>query len=325
MDEMEIQDLLEQTATEFNNTFEEKEYPDINLGQFLTIKQEGTRESEKKAYGEIDGTQDLDNGLIDENTTSLETEDVNITAKKMAYIDWAKAVVYTELAVIRANKIGIKLDTAKLENLRDVALRTIQKTVLAGHAIRKDVTGMINNSSVNTFDLTGSSYKALGEMTGPEARQFMLNLVRYAYEGSGQIVMPNTIAIDSADLMYLSGLYDNALTNGQANINALTAIRQSLNEYAGINVEILGIPMGFAKGKGKSKGNRAIVYVNDAATVYTDWALAPSAGQPYQRSSVSWEIPVQAQFTGAIISQLDRYFYVDYKSNVPDVPAVTKA
>jgi len=324
MDDMEIQDLLEQTATEFNEAFAETEYPEINLGEFLTITQEGNRETERRAYGEITGTQDLDNGLVDENTTSLETEDVNIKAKKMAYLDWGKAVVYTQLAIIRANKLGLKLDTVKLDNLRAVALRTIQKTVMAGHAKRKDVTGMINNASVDRFDLTGSTYTALGDMTGPEARQFMLNLVRYAFEGSGSIVMPNTIAIDSADLMYLSGLYDNALTNGQSNINALTAIRQSLNEYAGINVDILGIPMGFAAGKGKGNNNRAIVYLNDKATVYTDWALAPSAGQPFQRSSLSWEIPVEAQFTGAIISQLDRYFYVDYKSGIPATPAPTR-
>lgn len=322
MDEMEIQDLLEQTATEFNESFKEKEYPDVNLGQFMTITQSGNRETEQKAYGEISGTQDLDNGLIDENTTSLEAEDVNIKAKKMAYIDWAKAVVYTELGVIRANKLGIKLDTTKLENLRGVALRTIQKTCLAGHAKRKDVTGLINNDSVNRFDLTGG--KSLGQMTGPEARQFMLNLVRYAFEGSGSIVMPNTIAIDSSDLMYLSGVYDNSITNGQSNINALTAIRQSLNEYAGVNINIIGIPMGFAAGKGKGGNNRAVVYVNDQATVYTDWALAPSAGQPFQRSSLSWEIPVQAQFTGAIISQLDRFFYVDYKSGIPATPTPTK-
>ena len=324
MDDMEIQDLLEQTATEFNESFKEKEYPDVNLGQFMTITQSGNRETEKRAYGEITGTQDLDNGLIDENTTSLETEDVNIKAKKMDYIDWGKAVVYTQLGVIRANKLGIKLDTTKLENLRGVALRTIQKTCLAGHAKRKDVTGLINNGSVNRFDLTGTTYKALGDMSGPEARQFMLNLARYAFEGSGSIVMPSTIAIDSADLMYLSGLYDNAITNGQSNINALTAIRQSLNEYAGQNVNILGIPMGFAKGKGKSGNNRAAVYVNDQSTIYTDWALAPSAGQPFQRSSLSWEIPVEAQFTGAIISQLDRFFYVDYKSGIPETPVPTK-
>ena len=55
MDEMEIQDLLEQTATEFNESFTEKEYPDVNIGQFMTITQQGNRETEKRAYGEITG------------------------------------------------------------------------------------------------------------------------------------------------------------------------------------------------------------------------------------------------------------------------------
>ena len=325
MDEMEIQDLLEQTATEFNNTFEEREYPDIVLGDFLTITQDGNRATEQRAFGEIMGTQNLDNGLVDENTTSLELEDLSIKARKMDYIDWAKAVVYTKLAVIRAEKLGIKLDTAKLENLRDVALRTIMKVGFIGHARRPDVTGLLNNKAINRFDLSGAAHKSIKEMSGPEARAFILNIVRYAYEGSGSIVMPDTIAIDSADLMYLSSVYDNDLTHGQSNINALTAIRQSLNEYAGIDVNIIGIPMGFAIGKGKGNGNnRAVVYKNASDVIWMDWALAPSAGQPFQRSSLSWEIPVEAQFTGVIVSKLDRIFYVDYKSGVERAPMPTK-
>ncbi|WP_116914621.1 major capsid family protein, partial [Yersinia pestis] len=60
--------------------------------------------------------------------------------------------------------------------------------------------------------------------------------------------------------------------------------------------------------------NRACVYVNDESTVFTDWALPPTTGDVFQRSPLSWEIPVEAQFTGAIIRKLDRFVYVDYKS-----------
>lgn len=45
-----------------------------------------------------------------------------------------------------------------------------------------------------------------------------------------------------------------------------------------------------------------------------DWALAPTAGDVFKRSTTSWEVPVEAQFTGTIIRKLDRIIYVDYKA-----------
>jgi hypothetical protein len=311
MDEVAIQDVLEQTAIDFDGTFEKQEYPDVQIGKFMTITQTGNVQTTDVLYGQETGTQDLDNGLIDENTTSLETEDVNIEAKKMGYVDWAKVVVYTRLGVERAKKIGIDLDSSKLENLRSVCLRTIQKTALIGHARRRDVTGLLNNTAVKVKDL--SSGKAISAMTGVEARSFFINLIKLGYSASEQTVMPDTIAIDSMDLLTLSGLYDASITNGSTNINVLAAIKQSLNEFSGQEIKIVGIPMGFAQGVGLKGVNRACVYTNNKETVFTDWARAPSTGSVFQRSSVSFEIPLEAQFTGAIIRKLDRFIYADYK------------
>ena len=312
MDELEVQDVLEQTAVDFDKTFEKQEYPDIQLGKFMTITNKGNVQTTDVAYGEETGTQDLDNGVIDESTTSLETEDVNIKAKKMGYIDWGKVAVYTRLGVERAKKLGIQLDTSKLENLRGVCLRTIQKTALIGHARRTDVTGMLNNKAVNIEDM--SKLKSISAMTGAEARAWFINLVKLGYKASDEIIMPNTIAIDNMDLLTLSGLYDASITNGATNINALQAIKQSLNDFAGQPIDIVGIPMGFAQGVAKAGINRAAVYTNDEQTIFTDWARPPSTGAVFQRSSTSFEIPVEAQFTGAIIRKLDRFIYVDYKA-----------
>lgn len=312
MDNLDIQEVIEQTAIDFDKSFEKQEYPDVQLGKFMTITNKGNVQTTDVAYGQETGTQDLDNGVIDESTTSLETEDVNIEAKKMYYIDWAKAVVYTKLGVERAKKLGIQLDTTKLENLRGVCLRTIQKTALIGHARRRDVTGMLNNGAVNIEDM--SKQKAIGDMTGAEARAWFINLIKLGYKASDEIIMPDTIAIDNMDLLTLSGLYDSSITNGATNINALQAIRQSLNEFAGQNIEIVGVPMGFAQGVAKQGVNRAVVYTNNESTIYTDWARAPATGDVFQRSSMSFEVPVEAQFTGAIIRKLDRFLYVDYKA-----------
>ncbi|MDE1487669.1 DUF2184 domain-containing protein [Xenorhabdus bovienii] len=312
MDAVDIQDTLEQTAIEFDNTFEKQEYPDVQLGKFMTITQKGNVQTTDVLYGQEKGTQDLDNGLVDESTTSIELEDVNIEGKKMGYIDWAKGIVYTSLGVERAKRFGIQLDTTKLENLRGVCLRTIQKTALIGHARRRDVTGMMNNPAVSIEDMT--KQKPISEMSGSEARSWFINLIKLGYNASDQIVMPDTIAIDSMDLLTLSGLYDASITNGATNINALAAIKEALREFAQTEINIIGVPMGFAQGIGTKGANRACVYTNKEDTIFTDWARAPATGSVFQRSSLSWEVPLEAQFTGAIIRKLDRFIYVDYLS-----------
>ena len=311
MEALEIIDIIEQTTTDFNNSFNPEKYPDIRIGDFMAITTDGNRKTSMKAYGEQSGTQDLDNGLIDENTTVLDTEDVNITAKKAPYIDWGKSVVYTSLGVERASALGIKLDTVKLENLRGVALRSIQKVALTGHAKRKDVTGLLNNPSVEIEDQTKK--KKLSEMTGSEARDWFLNLLKIGYERSGGILMPSTIAIDSMDLLTVSGKYDTSITDDKK-MNVLRVVKEALREFAGQEITINGIPQNLASNAGKNNSARACVYTNSSDIIYQDWALAPTAGNVFQRSSLSFEVPMQAQYSGAIITQLDKFMYVDYNS-----------
>lgn len=312
MDELDIVDLINETTTEFNNSFAPEMYPDIQIGDFMTITNVGNRKTSAKAYGEQTGTQNLDNGLVDENTTTLETEDINISAKKAPYLDWAKSVIYTRLGVERASALGIKLDTVKLENLRGVAFRSMQKVALVGHSKRKDVTGLLNNSSVEIENLT--QRKKLSEMTGAEVRKWFINLFKVGYQRSNGILMPNTAAIDSMDLLTLSGMYDTSITNGDGTINVLDAVKRSLKEFTGQDVSIKGIPQGFASKVGTGGNARACVYTNAVDVISQDWALAPTAGSVFARSPLAFEVPVEAQYTGALISKMDRIVYVDYQS-----------
>lgn len=314
MEDFQIIDLINEETTAFNNTFNPDVYPDVRIGDFMTITNVGNRQTSYKAYGEQSGTQDLDGGLVDENTTVLETEDVNISAKKAPYLDWAKSVIYTELAVERASALGIKLDTVKLENLRGVALRSMQKVAISGHSLRTDVTGMLNNGSVEIENLTTG--KALSAMTGAEVRAWFINLFKVGYQRSNGILMPNTVAIDSMDLLTLSGMYDTTITNNDGTINVLQAVKNTLRDFVGFEVNITGIPQGLALNAGTSKKGaaRAVVYTNSVDVISQDWALAPTAKPAFQKSPLSYEVPVEAQYTGAIINKLDRIVYVDYLS-----------
>lgn len=312
MDEIEIIDLINETTTDFNNEFKPELYPDVRIGDFMTITNKGSRKTSEKAYGEISGTQDLDGGSIDENTTTLETEDVKIKAKKAPYYDWGKSVIYTKLGVERSAALGIELDTTKLEHLRGVAFRSMQKTALCGHAKRKDITGLLNNRSVEIEDITKG--KPLDQMSGGEVRKWFINLFKLGFQQSGSIIMPNTIAIDSMDLLTLSGMYDKEITNGNGSINVLQAVKTALEEFAEQPIHFAGIPQNFAAQAGKNKSARAVVYTNTEDVIYQDWALAPTADAVFQRSPVSYEVAIQAQYTGAIITQLDRILYIDYKS-----------
>lgn len=308
----EIIEQLAQTANAFNEGFKEREYPEVQIAKFMSITNKGGENIDEIDYGEIDGTQDLDNGLIDENTTTLETEDVFIDAKKAPYLVWAKGAIYTDEAVSKAKKLDIDLDTAKLSNLERVALLTMQKTALVGHKKIKKATGLLTNPSVKKQDQT--STKALSEMSGVEARDFFLRLIDAGFERNGGLVIPNTIAIDSRDLMLLAGKFDDTIGGGKIAVNVLTNIKESIKEATGENINIVGIPLGFAKDLGGKGKNRVVVYTNAEDVVSTDWAMHPQAIPPFQRSILSWEIAIKAKFTGALIRQLDKVLYADYKA-----------
>lgn len=308
----EILSQLASAAASFNEGFKEREYPEVQLANFVPITQQGDESIDALDYGEIDGTQDLENGLIDENTTSLQTEDLNITAKKGIYLSWAKSAVYTSEAVARAKRLDIELDTAKLSNLERVALLTMQKTALVGHKKISGVQGFLTNANVKAKDLTAGT--AISAMTGAEARAFFLSLIEFGYEQNGGLLIPNTIAIDSKDLMALASKYDNSIGAVNGGINALTAIKEALSQSTGVDVNIVGIPLGFAQDLGGKGKNRAVVYTKSEDVLSTDWALSPTAMQPFQRSVLSWEIAVKAKFTGTLIRQLDKVAYVNYKA-----------
>lgn len=308
----EILSQLASAAASFNEGFKEREYPEVQLANFVPITQQGDESIDILDYGEIEGTQDLENGLIDENTTSLETEDLNITAKKGIYLRWAKSAVYTSEAVARAKRLDIELDTAKLRNLERVALLTMQKTALLGHKKIGGVQGLLTNANVKAKDLTAGA--AISAMTGAEARAFFLSLIEFGYEQNGGLLIPNTIAIDSKDLMALASKYDNSIGAVNGGVNALTAIKEALSQSTGVDVNIVGIPLGFAQDLGGKGKNRAVVYTKSEDVLSTDWALSPTAMQPFQRSVLSWEIAVKAKFTGTLIRQLDKVAYVNYKA-----------
>lgn len=308
----EVLSQLASAAASFNEGFKEREYPEVQLANFVPITQKGDESIDALDYGEIEGTQDLENGLIDENTTSLETEDLNIVAKKGLYLSWAKSAVYTSEAVARAKRLDIELDTAKLRNLERVALLTMQKTALVGHKKIGGVQGLLTNANVKAKDLTAGT--AISAMTGAEARAFFLSLIEFGYEQNGGLLIPNTIAIDSKDLMALASKYDNSIGAVNGGVNALMAIKEALSQSTGVDVNIVGIPLGFAQDLGGKGKNRAVVYTKSEDVLSTDWALSPTAMQPFQRSVLSWEIAVKSKFTGTLIRQLDKVAYVNYKA-----------
>lgn len=309
--DQEIVNTLIETANTFNEGFETREYPDIGLAKFVPITQKGNENIDALDYGELEGTQDLNNGLIDENTTSLETEDLNIVARRGLYLTWAKATTYTKYAVLKAQTSNIDLEAEKLANLERSALLAMQLTALIGHKMMDGVDGLLTNKNVATKDLT--SGKAIKDMTRAEARDFFLKIISFGIETNGGLIVPNTIAIDNMDLMSLASKYDSSIGGADNGLNALTTIKQALNDTMGINIEIVGIPNNFAKGIGKGKSNRVAVYTKSEDVLSTDWAVAPRAMPPYQRSSVSFEIAVESKFTGCLIRQLDKIAYIDYK------------
>ncbi|MGG7074336.1 major capsid family protein [Campylobacter sp. 9BO] len=297
-------------ATTYNEGFNERTYPDIGLNKFLTLTQKGDAGDDEIAYGEVSGTHDLDGGFIDENTTSIELSSVNYTAQKAPYIAWQKGAIYTDLAVSRALRLGESLDATELSNLEREAYLAAQRVALIGSKQKTNLHGLLTHPRIKTQDL--SSCKAIAEMNGAELRDFFLKIVELGYDNNGGMVQPSTIVLGCTDLRAAALKFDATLGTQNANISAVTAIKAALKD-SGVDIEILGVPFGLARGISKKTANRVAIYSNREDVVSADWSIVPTALEPI-RKDTGYSVSILAKYTGAIIRQLDKVAYIDYKA-----------
>lgn len=317
MDELNAQAVeaaLENALTEFDNNFENKEYPTFVLPEFVPIESIGGYGGRYSQYGQLDGRGSLDDGLIGDTTSSTETVDVNVELIESPIKTWAKSTQWNIQALYEAQEAGLPLDTWKLENLRNNAMQTLQKVGFKGHARDNRIQGLLNNTAIEAASVTPT--KALDEMTSEELRIFFVSLFKSAYERSGANLVPDTLAIDAGDLMTLRTVGgSNIITTDGGYVSALNQIEAALSDIAGRAVSIRGIPNNYAVGAGVGGKSRAVVYSNESDILRMNVPVMPeNLGEIIRKNVLTFESTMYMRFGGVDIRQPELVSYVDYDS-----------
>lgn len=317
LDAIAVETALETALTEFDQSFATKEYPTFILPEFVTIESQGGYGGKYSEFGELDGRGDLDAGLIGDSTSSTETADVNVEMVESPIKTWSMSTQWNIQALYEAQEAGLPIDTIKLENLRNLAMQTLQKVGFVGHVRDTRIKGLLNSDKVETSDVIAT--KALDEMTAEELLRFFVNIFKAGYKKSGSILVPDTLAIDASDLMLLrTTTANNIITTDGGYTSALTQIEAALSDIASRKVSIKGIPSDFAVGAGTGGKSRAIVYTNEADIVRMNVPVQPETlGELTRKSALTFESTLYMRFGGVDFRQPDMASYVDYNSTTP--------
>ena len=220
---------------------------------------------------------------------------------------WAKSVTWTTPELEQGKLLGLALDTAKIMALNKNAQQTLQKVAFLGHAKDSRLTGLLNNKSVEVYNIKGTAANTkVQAMDFDKTVAFFKEIFLQGMEKTKRIEAPNTFAIDSLDLAHL------ALTQrNNTDTTALEFLTKSLSAAAGREVAIKALPSNFGTRVTSGK-TRAMVYVNSKEHVIFDIPMSPTVLAAQQKGLLAYESGLRMAFGGVTFMEPDSALYVDY-------------
>lgn len=305
-------DMLEQGLAEYDNNIQEKTFPEIVIGDFVDIKQISDKGLTENIYGVLDARGGLEDGIIGSKTTSLVTTDVSVTMDKSALVSWAKSTQWTIEELAQASRLGLSLDTTKLDVMLKNAHQTIQRNGFVGHRV-EGLTGLLNSSKVEVE--TGvTATKPVKDMTPEEALAFFTELFVAGLERTGGQMMPSDLAIDSFDLAYLTAKSAGYRNNDGMFISTLSVLQDQLSTVAGHAVNIRAIPNKYAQGIADAKKNRAVIYTRDPSILEYP-VMMPETIAPEKFNLIAFQAGMYCRFGSVDIKDPSMIAYVDYPNS----------
>ena len=306
---------LAQAVATFNEGFAERNSKELQLGKYIPITQKGNEFTESIAYGVVDGTSDIGTGFIDENTTSFDTNEVSLRAKKGFYLDWRKVTAYTDLGIAKAKNYGLDLDTSKIRRLEINAMDNLINTALIGGSNIEQVAGLFNSpdvavdASFGAFDLNDPA------ATFNKAMDVLLDMYDIAYRSSDYEYLPDTMVLNSDVLQKFRRLMIDNIATNSGKISVIESVIASIKDSYDVDLKILPLLPKYAKGlKLKPNLSRVAIYKYGEDFMHVDCPIYPTASIPLQKSVGLYEVAVDAKFTGAIVKQPKAIRYFDIKA-----------
>lgn len=309
-------DVITEQLLERDKQLQEKELPEINIGQAVPITEGLDFATEEWEYGVTEVRGSVKNGVIGIKTTSLETIDSTIKAKKSPVVQWAKGLVYTQQEIEKAQKLGINLPAKKQNDLYANAVATIQYAGYVGHEQKTGQEGLLTGKQVEVYNDT--SGKTLEEMSSEEFVKMILGAYDKVWSRSDYTIQPANIAIDAKDFMTAMQKFDpNPQIVGTdllpiAAMDRVMAALRKASQNDSFNVNFVKIPAGYAKNINKNK-SRLVIYTPDED--YLEMKVhMPEILDVMRKDLLSYQSGYRSAFTGVMWKEPKSAQYVDYKS-----------
>ncbi|OCG10796.1 hypothetical protein A9G09_11840 [Gilliamella sp. wkB292] len=309
-------DVITEQLLERDKQLQEKELPEINIGEAIPITEGLDFATEEWEYGVTEVRGSVKNGVIGIKTTSLETIDSTIEYRKSPVVQWAKGLVYTQQEIEKAQKLGINLPAKKQNDLYANAVATIQYAGYVGHEQKPGQEGLLTGSQVNVYNET--SGKTLKEMSSDEFVKMILSGYDEVWSRSNYTIQPTHIAMDAKDFMTAMQKFDpNPQILGTdllpiAAMDRVMAALRKASQNERFNINFVKIPAEYAKQINKNK-SRLAIYSHDQD--YLEMKVhMPEILEVMRKDLLSYQSGYRSAFTGAMFKEPKSAQYVDYKS-----------
>ncbi|ENM5425289.1 DUF2184 domain-containing protein [Escherichia coli] len=317
MESADFEEVLQEALTERDMQLQEKELPEINIGEALPVKEGLDFSLEYVDFGVSEVVGSVKDGIIGNKTNSLKTIDSDIEWLKAPVGQWAKAATWTQQELEKIARLNINLQTKKQDDLYANALATIQYAGYVGHRGVKGQEGLLTGAKVQV--VTDASGKTIAEMTSDEFVKLVLDAYNVAWRKSSYRIQPTHIAMDASDFMLAMQKFDpNPIVVGTdlLPIAAMDRIMAALRKASGnesFNITFVKVPSNYAVGI-KSGKTRLAIYTYEADYVEMEVHM-PELLAARQRDLLTYECGYRSAFGGAMWKQPQSAVYVDYKSS----------
>lgn len=298
--------ILIPALAQFREQMVTEKYPEIVFPQFVTIDSSGGRGLMEKLHFSVESASDLDDGLVGDKTTSIDTVEVDFKPGSAPIVSWAKGVTYTlrELEVCARLKIDVNIE--KMRVLRQNADQTLQKVAFLGHARDTRIKGLLNSDLVEAVGIKGGKPFANG--TADENAAALIDMFTRVLTSTDLIAAPDTLAIPMLDYVTLG-----SQPRGEGrDTTVLKYVTDALAGIAGKPVNLKPIPLKLADTAGVGGKKRAIAYINDAQHVVMDVPSPPEVLDVQPKGLLAWQTGIRMDLGGVTFLEPQSAKYIDY-------------
>jgi hypothetical protein len=220
-------------------------------------------------------------GFIGANTSTV--GEVGLDSKKitLSMAPWAKRASWTNIELVRGQRLGRPVDLTKVEALNLDFQMTADKAFYLGNPAIQGAKGLLNNSDVSSAAAPNGSWAAA---TAAEMIADVQDIIARAYKSSGYAVCPSDILLSQKDL----GLLSSTLVSSAGNQSVLSYLRTNTlaTQVNGRELNIKAVK--WCDSEANSSSNLMLAYTNDPQ--YVQFALVPLQRQPLHQMDISQSV-----------------------------------